>query len=434
MTLRKHSPAFALTLLFAVNFLNFFDRNLYGALVEPIRHEWSLSDAQVGWLGTAFTLLYAVVGVPFGRLADRWRRTWILSLGLAAWSLLTAASGLAWNFFSFFVTRLSVGIGEASCAPAANSLLADYFPARRRGLAVSIFMLGLPLGLFTGTFFSGHIAASYGWRAPFFIACVPGLLLAGFVLLLAEPRRGSAESAPSPVVAPAPAAISGSPYLRVLRIPAMRWIVLSGALLNFNSYALATFLPAFLMRYHGLPIARAAAITAVVLGLTGLPGLLLGGWISDVAHRWRTSGRLLLAAAALLLCAPLIYLSLLSPAGSVTLFAVLMAAGFLLSYIYYSGVYTAIQDIVPADLRGTAVALYFFGMYLLGGSFGPVVTGRLSDFFAHRAMNAAGASAMTDSFRTAGLHSALFVIPLSALALAAVLLAAARSLPSDKPI
>ncbi len=432
MTRRRHSAGFALAVLFAVNFLNFFDRHLFGALAEPIRREWSLSDAQIGWLGTAFTLLYAVAGVPLGRLADRWRRTWILGIGLAAWSLLTAASGLAWNYASFFVTRVGVGVGEASCAPAGNALLADFFPSRRRGLALSVFMLGLPLGNFMGTLFSGRIAAAHGWRTPFFIACVPGLVLAAFVLLIAEPRRGAAES--SPRLAAAPALAPASPYARVLRIPAMRWIVLSGALFNFNNYALNTFLPAFLMRYHALPIERAAAVTAVVLGLTGIPGLLLGGWFVDLAHRWRLNGRLLLASAAILLCAPCMYLAFRSPAGEVTRFAVLMAAGFLLSYAYYSGVYAAIQDIVPADLRGTAMALYFFGMYLLGGSFGPVVTGRLSDFFAHRALAAAGASAVTESFRTAGLHSALFVIPLVTLLLAAVLLAAARSLPSDKPV
>lgn len=432
MTLRRHHAGFALALLFAVNFLNFFDRHLFGALVEPIRHEWSLSDARIGWLGTAFTLLYAVAGVPLGRLADRWRRTWILSIGLAAWSLLTAASGLAWNYASFFATRLGVGVGEASCAPAGNALIGDLFPPRQRGLALSVFMLGLPLGNFMGTYFSGRIAAAYGWRTPFFIACVPGLILAAFVLLIAEPRRGAAESSPS--LAAAPALAPASPYAQVLRIPAMRWIVLSGALFNFNNYALNTFLPAFLMRYHALPIGQAAAVTAVVLGLTGIPGLLLGGWCVDLAHRWRVNGRLLLVAAAILLGSPCMYLAFRRPAGDVTLFAALMAAGFLLSYVYYSGVYAAIQDVVPPELRGTAMALYFFGMYLLGGSFGPVVTGRLSDFFAHHALAAAGASAMTESFRTAGLHSALFVIPLFALLLAAVLLAAARTLPSEKPV
>ena len=433
MTLRKHHAGFALAVLFAVNLLNFFDRHLFGALVEPIRREWSLTDAQIGWLGTAFTLLYAVAGVPLGRLSDRWRRTWILSIGLAAWSLLTAASGLAWGYASFFATRLGVGIGEATCAPAGNSLIGDFFPARQRGFALSVFMLGLPLGNFLGTFFSGRIAAAYGWRAPFFIACVPGLLLAAFVLLIAEPQRGAAESSSTLAGAPAsvPALAPASPYRQVLRIPTMRWLVLSGALFNFNNYALNTFLPAFLMRYHALPLQRAAAVTAVALGLLGIPGLLLGGWAADFAHRWRENGRLLLAAAAILVCAPCMYLAFRRPAGDVTLFAVLMGGAFMISYIYYSCVYAAIQDIVPPNLRGTAMALYFFGMYLLGGSFGPVLTGRLSDIFAQRAMAAAGASVMTESFRTSGLHSALFAVPLSAFLLAAVLLAASRTISAD---
>jgi MFS family permease len=429
MTTRKHSPAFALTLLFAVNFLNFFDRNIFGAVVEPIRKEWFLTDLQIGWLSTAFTLLYAVVGVPFGRLADRWRRTWILSLGLAAWSLLTAASGLAWNFTSFFATRLGVGIGEASCAPAANSLIGDYYPARRRGLALSIFMLGLPFGNFFGTFLSGRIAAAHGWRSAFFIACLPGLLLAVLVLLISEPLRGAAESSPPPA-SPQPA----SHWSSVLRIPTLRWIILSGALFHFCSYALNTFLPAFLMRFHYLSLPRASATSALVMGATGLPGLLLGGWAADRAHAWRRDGRLLISAAAILLCAPAIFLALLRPPGAAVSFALLAGFGYLLAHVYFSSVYAVIQDVVAPPLRGTAFALYFFGMYLLGGSFGPVATGRLSDFFARHAMTAAHAPAMTESFRTAGLHSALYAVPLSYVLLVAVLLAAARSLPSEKPL
>ena len=145
--MRASRPAWTLFVLFLLNALNFFDRSILGAIVEPLRREWSLSDAQVGWIGTAFTLLYAVVGLPLGRLADRAVRTRLLGAGALLWSAMTALSGLATSFASLFASRLGVGVGEAVCAPAAASLIGDLFPSERRGRATAVFMLGLPIGL-----------------------------------------------------------------------------------------------------------------------------------------------------------------------------------------------------------------------------------------------------------------------------------------------
>ena len=128
---------YALAVLFAINLMNFFDRTIFGAIGETIRREWGLGDAAIGALGTAFTLLYAVVGVPFGRLSDKHARTRILAVGLFAWSFLTAASGLARSYWQLFAVRLGVGVGEATCAPAANSLIGDLFPKARRAWALS---------------------------------------------------------------------------------------------------------------------------------------------------------------------------------------------------------------------------------------------------------------------------------------------------------
>ena len=183
---------FALGVLFAINTMNFYDRQILAAVTEPIRKEWGLNDTMMGTLGTAFILVYAAVGLPLGRLADSCSRRIILSTGVAAWSVLTAASGLASNFAALFVSRLGVGVGEASCAPAANSLIGDLFPPRIRSVALSVFMLGLPIGLFLSYRVSGLIAHAYGWRAAFLFACVPGLILAVLALKLPEPARGAA--------------------------------------------------------------------------------------------------------------------------------------------------------------------------------------------------------------------------------------------------
>src|SRR5437016_3322702 len=189
----KRAAGFALWVLFAINTLNFYDRQILAAVMEPVRKEWGLNDSAMGFLGTAFTLFYAAVGVPLGRLADCWTRTRLLSIGVTLWSLLTSASGLAWNYWSLFVTRLGAGVGEASCAPAANSLIGDLYPPAQRARALSVFMLGLPVGLFLSYWLSGRIAHAWGWRASFYFACLPGLLLAVLSLRIIEPQRGAAD-------------------------------------------------------------------------------------------------------------------------------------------------------------------------------------------------------------------------------------------------
>lgn len=417
---------YTLTILFAINLLNFYDRHIPGAIVEPLRKDWGFSDAQIGWLATAFTLLYAVVGVPFGRLSDRFQRSKLLGLGIAVWSLLTAASGLAWNYGALFAARLGVGIGEATCAPASNSLIGDLYPSSQRARALSFFTLGLPLGGFLGIFLSGRIAAAYGWRVPFYVAAAPGIILALLALTISEPRRGAAETSPTAGRSP-----EGSPYWRILRIPSMRWIILSGAFFNFNMYAIPTFLPAFLSRYHHLHLKEASAVAAVVFSAMGIPGLLLGGWVADYFGKVTSGGRLLVSCLAVFFQAPLIYFALNRPPGELVAFALLMGSGCLLGYVYYSGVYAAIQDLIPPSLRGTAMALYFCFMYLIGGSFGPVITGGLSDHFARVAMAASGATTMTEPLRAVGLHRGMYIIPICALAVTFVLFMASRTAAAD---
>ena len=149
----------ALFILFVINLLNFFDRQLPGALAEPIRKEFHLSDTSLGLLGTIATLMYAVVGLPLGRLADKGYRTRLIAAGTAVWSVLTATSGLAQNYLQLFASRLGVGLGEASCAPAGQSLIGDLFPPHQRARAMGVFMLGLPAGLCLAYYSAGAIGA-----------------------------------------------------------------------------------------------------------------------------------------------------------------------------------------------------------------------------------------------------------------------------------
>jgi MFS family permease len=426
----QEKARYTLFVLFAINLLNFYDRHIFGALAAPIRKEWSLSDSQIGWLATAFTLLYAVVGLPLGRLSDRWKRPHILSGGIAVWSLLTAASGIAWNYGSMFAARLGVGVGEAACAPAANALIGDLYPAARRARALAYFTLGLPFGNFLGTYVSGYIASVHGWRIAFYIAGLPGLLLAILAMTLQDPARGAAEISPS-AGRPFTSSSWSAPLAAVLGIRTMRSIIVTGALFNFNAYALATYMPLFLQRYHSLDLRQSTFVSAVTLGLTGVPGLLLGGWAADRAHAVRANGRLLLCLGSAFLTALCIFLALNLAPGSVVPFALLLGTGCMVGYIYYTAVYATIQDLVPPSLRGTAMALYFLAMYLTGASFGPVVTGKLSDYFARAAMTAAGAGSLNDHFRAVGLHSAMYVVPLCSALLGGVLFFATRTVSKD---
>src|SRR3954465_3854442 len=170
--------------------MNFFDRQIIGGVGEGIRREWALSDTALGLLGTVFTLLYAVVGLPLGRLSDRKERRLILARGGFVWSLLTAASGIARNFGQLIVSRLGVGVGEATCSPASTSLLGDYFPANQRARSVAIWMLGLPIGLGLANGAGGWILQNWGWRNAFFVAAVPGVVCALMAFGMREPPRG----------------------------------------------------------------------------------------------------------------------------------------------------------------------------------------------------------------------------------------------------
>lgn len=415
-----------LFLLFLANLFNFFDRTIPAIIIEPIRLEWGLSDLQLGLIGTSFTIVYAIAGLPLGRMADTGSRRKIMGWGLAAWSGLTALNGLAWNFWSFLLIRMGVGIGEASYAPAANSLIGDLFPAHKRARAMGIFMLGLPLGLLLAFFTIGAMVQAFdSWRAPFVIAAVPGLILAVFLFFIHEPARGAAESTQ---VSTAPV---DKPIRKVLAIRTFWWLVLAGLAFNFATYACNSFLVPMLQRYYGLTLHNAAMATGVIVGLTGLVGLTLGGWVADKVHQRWANGRLLLGAFSMLVGCLCTGWALLAGRIDTALFVGVFSLGWLFAYNFYTCVYTAIQDVIEPRLRATAMALYFAGLYLLGGGLGPVAVGWLSDHYAKAAMHAAGADEMTETFKAVGLHDAMLLIPVALLLTLLALLQAARCFQQD---
>jgi MFS family permease len=346
--------------------------------------------------------------------------------------MLTALSGFAQNFYQMVVLRLSVGVGEATCAPASNSLIGDLFPVHTRARAMSIFMLGLPLGNAAALLVSGIMTKHYGWQSAFFVALVPGLLCAVGAAMLTEPARGATEAHKIGAQKR-----DGNPYLLVLSIPTMLWIIASGALHNFNMYTIGGFLAPLAIRFHGLDAGSAGWLSMAVYGLAGVPGMILGGLLGDAVLRRRRNGRMLVAAVALGLSVPLLYFALDRPAGQWFIFSVLFGLGCMMMYVYYATVYSTIQDVIEPSLRATAMALYFCAMYAFGGALGPLVIGTTSDYYASQAAVADGVylaeldAAEKLPYRAQGLRGAMYLLPLVNLMLAGTLFAGARTVSND---
>jgi MFS family permease len=473
----KQRVWFTMAVLLGINMMNFYDRQVQAAVQEQLKERWGFVDAVLGYLGSAFIILYAVVGLPFGRLADVGSRKFILAGGVAVWSALTFGSGLAWSFWSLFILRLGVGVGEATCAPASNSLIGDLVPPQRRSQALSVFMIGLPLGLALGSIISGIIAQRFGWQAAFYVAGVPGILLAVAALFITEPPRGAADvlapvrnDSPSIVrepplgdadayaplrkddlsISPQPprgAADARSPIRKdhpsilavariVLSLPTIWLIIASGALHNFNMYALGGWLASLLQRYHSVKPDEAGWIVGLAQG-AGIIPLFVAGWLGDLAFRRSLSGRLHVAWIAIAATVPFIYFALAVPRGetgdstSAWQCAAWLIPGYALLYAYYGTVYATIQDVIEPHLRGLAMAIYFFAMYLLGGVLGPLVPGLLSTRISTGLAQAEGVASPTAQHNAIGLHDALYLVPVLDAVLVFVLIAASLTVKGD---
>ena len=421
----KKSLVVSLAVLFLINILNFYDRNVAGALAEPMKKEFDLSDKEIGLLGSAFIWIYAIVGVPLGLMADRMKRKTLLVSGVIVWSVLTAMNAFAQNFTHLLVARLGVGIGEAVVAPAATSWIGDLVPTAKRARALALFMLGVPVGGAMSYFFSGPIAQAFGWRTALVIAALPAILLVPPLFLLHEPERGAAD---------APSLVTDGPrqsMWSVLKIPTLIWIIASGALLNFNMYAYGTFTVSFLLRVHQQPLSQAGILTGVIMLTGGVAGGLIAGRVGDWIIRKRKDGRLLAAAIFALAGAPLAYFGVIQPNGSLAAAVVLLALAYGSCNTYYGLVYSSIQEIVAPALRATTMSIYFMFMYMCGASMGPLLTGALSDWRAKTAAAAAQSSVVTAAHKAIGLQEAMLIIPLLGLLLAIVLYAASRTITAD---
>jgi len=411
---------YALALLVVVNVFNYLDRQILSILLEPIKRDLQLSDTALGFLtGISFALFYTFAGIPIARWADQGMRRTVIALGLTVWSGMTALTGLAQTFAQLALARVGVGIGEAACSPPAHSLLSDYFPPERRGTALSIFALGVPFGIMLGYLAGGWVNQYFGWRAAFFVVGLPGLLLASVLwLTLREPPRGHSEglhtSGPT-----APESI-GDVLRFMWGLRSFRHLSLAAALHAFYGYGALAFLPAFMMRVHGMTnTAELGLWLGLIVGVFSGIGTFLGGAMSDrlAARRRDTRWYLWLPAGATLLGVPFSFLLYLWPEGRMAL--LLSIPGSILGPMWLGPTGAMTQGLVKLRMRATASAILLFIINLIGLGLGPQTVGMVSDL-------------LTPSYGTEAIRYALLSVVVTGSVWAAVhYFLAARTLRED---
>jgi MFS family permease len=386
------SASFGLAILSFINLFSYLDRYVVSALIESLKHsDLGLSDANLGSLMSGFLVVYTLTAPVFGALGDRRSRPRLIALGVACWSFATALSGFAGSYLTLLAARASVGVGEAAYVTIAPSLLSDYFPVRQRGRVMAIFFCAIPVGSALGYVVGGLVDKHYGWRMAFFVAGVPGLLLAVLCLLLRDPPRGlqdtgAAQSDATPAVKPAspspPANLrkdTWAAYGRLVRNKPYVLTILGYAAYTFAVGGLAVWMPAFLERARGIPRSEATVSFGAIVVITGFIGTFVGGWLGDYCAKYSRRAYLWLSAISTLVAAPFVWMALTT--NSHTVYLVCMVWAQLCLFLSTGPINAAIINLVAATERATAIALGVFAIHLLGDALSPPLIGALSDRF-----------------------------------------------------
>jgi MFS family permease len=368
---RPRPQAWTVLIVFtAMNLLNYLDRYVVPAVEESLKHSsLALTDTRFGVLISAFLWVYMCTAPFFGGLAAKRSRTRVIGLGVAIWSIATALGGLAQNYWELLAARAAVGVGEAAYGTIAPAVLADMFPERMRGRIFALFYMAIPVGSALGYVLGGQIDAHYNWRAAFFVAGAPGLVLALIALVLADPpREGNGGAvAPSGVRA----------YASLIRIPPYRRTVFGYIAYTFALGGIAVWMPGFLVRVHHMSQADATKQLGTILVVTGFVGTFVGGWLADALAKRTRQANLWVSGVTTLAAAPLAWWALVTPSIS-TFWPVLIACE-LLVFASTGPINAAIVSEVAPALRAAAMALSIFAIHLLGDAISPTLIGFWSD-------------------------------------------------------
>lgn len=368
---------YALAVLTFINMFNYVDRWVLSAILESIKLDLRLSDMQLGWVGSGFIIVYALTSPIFGSLGDRRARPPLIALGVALWSAATALAGFSRGFWSLFVARSTVGIGEAAYGTIAPALLADQFPIEKRGRVLSFFFMAIPVGSALGYILGGLVDQHFGWRAAFWIAGTPGVLLAILVMFVYDPPRGQNDAGHVAGHVPAHGGSAGATYRDLLRNMPYLLTVLGYGAYTFALGGLAFWMPAFLERVRGMPRSEATVTFGVIALVTGFVGTFIGGYLGDYFLKRTKQSYLWLSGIATLLAAPIAYVGLTSSDRTVYLTALAIAE--VLIFMSTGPVNSAIINAVKPTERATAVGLSVFVMHFVGDIPSPTLIGALSD-------------------------------------------------------
>jgi MFS family permease len=361
---------YALAVLTAVYVLNFLDRQLIYILFVPIKAEMHFSDLQLAMLGSgAFVIFYTVLGIPFGRLADKVSRKKLIGTGLAIWSVFSGLTGFADSFWTIFFCRLMVGVGEATLGPAALSLLSDYFPVRMRATVNSIYASAIALGGGLAFFLGGWIGQTWGWRPAFYLLGFPGLALAVLVFMLREQPRGTMD-----VGAAKPEA---GDWREIFRSKPLRFLFAGYALVGLASNNIGIWVTAFFVRVHKFDILTIGVAAGIVSLVIGIPAMVFAGYISDRASRKMSGGRMAFTALTAIVCVPL-WLAMLFTNNIAALVASNIAL-YALAILWVGPATADVVELVKPNLRGLAIGIFFSFVNIAAYLIGSPLIGKISD-------------------------------------------------------
>lgn len=365
-----------LAILFLVGASSSVDRVVISVLLEPIKHEFKVSDTQLGLLsGLSFALLYSALGLPIARWADRGNRKLLIAGAISVWSAMTVLCAAAGSFWQLLLARIGVGVGEAGATPPAQSLIVDYFPIAQRARAIGIFATSGTVGYLIGLSIGSQLVAAHGWRVTLVAFGLPGLLIAALVYwVLDEPRQRS-----DAAVARGSTEDFRTSIGRLAAKRSFLFMLAGFTLYHFAAYGSLVFVPSYLVRVIHSPIEQAGLYYGATSALAVLIGSLAGGAIQDALSRrdprWIARfpaiafGLAAIPNCAMFLLDDLRAFLIVSTIGGILLYAALPAA------------FSAIHAVCGSARRATAIAVILFFGNLLGFGLGPVITGALSDHF-----------------------------------------------------
>jgi len=359
----------ALFLLTSLNLFNFIDRYILPGVQPLVQKEFGVNDAQIGFLTTAFFFTYMLAAPATGWLGDHFPRKPLIVIGALLWSAATLFTAVVHSYETLLIRHALVGIGEATFSIFAPALLADFYPESDRNRILSIFYATIPIGGALGYITGGVLGQHYGWRMPFFIAALPGVLIAlGFWLFVREPERGSAD-----MLAPT---FERAKFFGLFRNPAFWTATLGLAMWTFAVGGISTFLPTFFVRFAHMSVAKAGTVTGALTVVDGLLGTIVGGWLGQIWLRRNHRALYLISAWGSILAIPAAALVFFGPESA------FLPAAFVAEFFLFLGTgpnNAAIVNSVAAPIRATAISVNLFVIHVLGDAFSPTLIGRISD-------------------------------------------------------